>query len=119
MSDQLKHMQRRSCIVWLIAILVIPTGCSNPNGPDVDLVSVTGTVTGISAVLQLDGFVEIEIESLGAGKTEHLFLLRRATTEEEFRQIHSVTLQLEVGDVVEAQGERTEAGIELHSMTIL
>ena len=117
MPAHLKHS--RSWIVWLVAIVALSTGCSNPSGPDSELVSVTGTVTGISAILQVDGFVKMEIESLGDGKTEHLYLLRRTITEEEFRQIHAVTLQLEIGDVVEAQGERTEAGIELHSMTIL
>ena len=114
-----------SWIIWLVVILVLPTGCSEeesapPSGPESDLVSVTGAVARIINDIPVDGDATVDI-MLEDGKTEILFLpsLWDGEWTEEQNEAYRVYRELKIGDRVNAVGKRVRHRIELKTLTIL
>lgn len=115
-------------VMWLVVILVLPTGCSEEDGvtvtgpnPQVSgVVSVTGKVTRIADDIPVDGNAVIDLEVVG-GKREVLYLpsffTHPPTPAQE--RVYQVIIQLREGDRVRAVGNRTRFGIELQSLTII
>ena len=112
-------------ISWLVIFCALLMGCSeedaSPGGPDSNLVSVTGNVTRIEDNVPSDGgvFVELQLDN----RTQETLYLPSFFTypppPEEQQQVYQVISQLEIGDRVYAEGERTDSGIKLKKLTIL
>jgi hypothetical protein len=116
---------RTSWIIWLVVILVLPTGCSEeesapPSGPDSDLVSVTGAVARIVNDIPVDGDATVDI-MLENGKTEIFYLPSLWGNEwtPEQNEAYRVYRELKIGDRVNAVGTRMKHRIELKTLTIL
>lgn len=116
-------------VMWLVVILILPTGCSEESDDSVtgsnpelvsDVVSVTGKVTRIADDIPVDGNAVIDLEVVG-GKQEVLYLpsffAHPPTPAQE--DVYQVIKQLSEGNQVKAVGKRTRFGIELQSLTIL
>ncbi len=108
----------------LVAILVLPTGCSEendaPSGPNSDQVTVTGNVTRIVDDTPVDGNVIVDLE-LDDGNTDVLYLpsfFGQPPTEDQ-KQAYQLIQQLKLGDRVKGRGERTDHGVLLGSLTKL
>jgi len=119
-------MSTKICwIIWLVVILVLPTGCSEeesapPSGPDSDLVSVTGDVARIINDIPVDGDATVDVE-LDDGKTEILYVpsLWTGPWTEEQEEAYQVIRELKIGDRINAVGIRVRHRIELKTLTIL
>ena len=116
---------RINWIIWLVVILVLPTGCSEeesapPSGPESDLVFVTGAVARIINDIPVDGDATVDI-MLENGKTESFFLpsLWGGEWTEEQNEAYRVYRELKIGDRVNAVGKRVRNRIELITLTIL
>lgn len=115
---------RISWIGLLVAILVLPTGCSEedvaPGGPNSQQVTVTGTLTQIRDDIPVDGGAILDLE-LDDGSTDALYLppFSAQPPTEEQEQAYQLIQQLKPGDRVKGRGERTDYGIRLGSLTKL
>jgi hypothetical protein len=114
-----------SWIIWLVVILVLPTGCSEeesarPSGPQSDLMSVTGAVARIINDIPVDGEAVVDV-MLEDGKIEILYLpsLWVGPWTEDQNEAFKVFMELKIGDRVNAQGKRDGERIELITLTIL
>ena len=117
--------KRTGWIIWLVVILVLPTGCSEeesapPSGPVSDVVSVTGAVKRIINDIPVDGDATVEI-MLEDGKTETFFLpsLWGGEWTEAQNEAYGVYRELKIGDHVKAEGKRVGHRIKLETLTIL
>ena len=114
------------CLIWLVVILVLPTGCSEENGAPpsapikADAIEVTGEVTFVYDNVAADGGVTIDLE-LDDGKAERLLFapFYWGDDSEERWDLYSSIQEVELGDRVKAVGQRTDRGIELEDLTIL
>ena len=114
------------CLVWLVLILVLPTGCSEEHGAQpsaptkTDAVEVTGEVTFVYDNVAADGGVTIDIE-LDDGSADRLLFspFYWGDDSEERWDLYSKIQEVELGNRVKAVGKRTDRGIELEDLTIL
>ena len=114
------------CLVWLVLVLVLPTGCTDENGvqPSTstksNAVEVTGEVTFVYDNVAADGGVTIDIE-LDDSQTERLLFspFYWGDDSEERWDLYSKLQEVELGNRVKAVGQRTDRGIELEDLTIL
>lgn len=108
-------------VLWFMIV-----GCADKNGdsigvPDPDWDSVTGAILQIDDRVPVDGGVDLELE-LDGGGTDRAFLpslFRHPPAAEEQWEIYSQILELEVGDRITVEGERTESGILIERLTVL
>jgi hypothetical protein len=92
-----------------------PAGASNP---DVD--SVTGVVTKIEDYVPVDGGVSIELK-LDNGQTDTAFLPSFFTAPpppQEQYEIYEMIRELEIGDRITVEGQRTSKGIKIEQLTV-
>ena len=123
---------RRTLLFVLLATFCIAfLGCGNKNqdgndGPPVGLtadgdVVVTGEVLEIVDQVPVDGGVTISVTT-SDGITERLLfpsLFTYPPPSEQTIKLYDLVRRVEVGDVIRAEGKRTENGVELQSLTIL
>ena len=118
------NMRRKIANRWvglLVAVLVLPSGCSEddsvPNSPVTTPVIVSGKVTKIVDETPVDGPVVLSVE-LDNGGMDTLYLPSsfgyQLTSEQE--QAYQLIRMLKTGDRVQGRGERTANGLKLYSL---
>ena len=108
----------------LLACLAV--GCSGNTGTTSDAddparASITGIVTAIDDRVPVDGGVILALK-LDSGRADTAFLPSFFTyppPPPEQSEIYRVIQQLQIGDRVEVEGERTSQGIKIDQLTIL
>lgn len=115
----------RNLIVLAITLVLLATyACSDDKSTgvdDPDSVNVTGIVVVVEDNVPVDGGVTIDLECLDGQSERLLFpsLFTNPPPSEDMQQLYQVILLLEIGNLVQAGGKRTEDGIELEQLTIL
>ena len=112
-------------IAPLLAVLLL-SGCGKgSDGPAAPAspgtVIVSGEVLAVEDLVPVDGGVTITID-LGEGDTEDLLFPSMFTNpppSEATVALYDVVRRVVVGDLVQAQGTRSTAGIDLESLAIL
>lgn len=117
--------RQRHCTGLVVGLVALAAaGCGDdgvtpPEGPNPHVV-VTGKVTQIENSVPVDGGVEIDIVRAD-GTPEVLYLPSFGWQEPSPNELAAfqVVLELEVGNIVTAQGERTEFGIKIEGLRIV
>jgi hypothetical protein len=129
-GDVMGQARTNLLIVLLATSCIALLGCENENqkGNDGALapaadgnVIVTGEVLDVVDQVPVDGGVTISVTT-SEGITEQLLfpsLFTYPPPSEETIKLYDLVRRVEVGDVVRAEGKRTENGVELLSLTIL
>lgn len=110
----------------MVLLSYLAIGCSGDDGTlagaaDSDLDSVTGMVTLIEDHVPVDGGVQLELE-LDTGKMDTAYLPSFFTAPpppQEQYEVYQVIQQLEIGDRIKVEGERTPQGIKIEKLTVL
>ena len=113
-----------SMILAATLLLFVSLGCSNDNSTDLSESKATvvlGTVVAVEDLVPVDGGVTIDLECLGGRNERLLFasLFTNPPPSEDRLQLYQVILLVNGGSVVQAEGMRTEKGIELEQLKIL
>lgn len=109
-------------VIFLFSVVGCSKGGGDPATPNAkDDVLVIGEVTAIVDQVPADGDAVIEIELEDGGSDRLIFgsLHTYPPPTEEKWNLYDLIRRVEQGDVVRAEGRRSERGLELDSLAIL
>ena len=123
-GEIVKAILNISTVLAVILLLFVTFGCFNDNSTGLsesESAVVSGLVVAVEDLVPVDGGVTIDLECLN-GRTERLLfpsLFTNPPPSEETLELYQVILRIKRGNLVRAEGTRTESGIELERLTIL
>lgn len=123
-GEIVKAILNISRVLAVAILLFAPFGCFDDNSTGLSesrSVIVIGTVVAVEDLVPVDGGVTIDLECLD-GRTERLLfpsLFTNPPPSEDTLELYQVILRIKSGNLVRAEGMRTESGIDLERLTIL